>query len=149
MTASSGPGDLRSLETGRVLPTVPSHSRLSAQAISSWRLSSLPELSAGLWSLAVDDNQLTSLPIPLQQRLKPRPSRQTSLVLALVHYSSTYCAFLLSAYASHSGSLIRVAFLSARNDAIANVAIITAGLLTAYFWHSAWFRWRGDCAHVC
>jgi Co/Zn/Cd efflux system component len=48
------------------------------------------------------------------------------------------CAFLLSAYRSASGSLTRAAFLSARNDAIANVAIVAAGLVTAYLWQSAW-----------
>lgn len=47
------------------------------------------------------------------------------------------CAFMLAAYRTHQGSLTRAAFLSARNDALANVAIITAGLLTAYFL-SAW-----------
>ena len=31
-----------------------------------------------------------------------------------------------------SGSLTRAAFLSARNDAIANVAIIIAGIVTVY-----------------
>ena len=48
------------------------------------------------------------------------------------------CAFLLARYRSHSGSLTRAAFLSARNDAIANVAIIFAGLVTAYLWPSVW-----------
>lgn len=42
------------------------------------------------------------------------------------------CAFLLMHYRTHSGSLTRAAFLSARNDALANVAIIAAGLVTAY-----------------
>jgi Co/Zn/Cd efflux system component len=41
------------------------------------------------------------------------------------------CAFLLARYRHHSGSLTRAAFLSARNDAIANVAIVAAGLVTA------------------
>ena len=41
------------------------------------------------------------------------------------------CAFMLSHYRHHSGSLTKAAFLSARNDAFANVAIIGAGLLTA------------------
>ena len=42
------------------------------------------------------------------------------------------CAFLLGRFRHHSGSLTRAAFLSARNDVLANVAIITAaGLLTA------------------
>ena len=48
------------------------------------------------------------------------------------------CAFLLSAHRRHSGSLTRAAFLSARNDALANVAIIGAGLWTAFVWRSAW-----------
>lgn len=42
-----------------------------------------------------------------------------------------FCAVMLASYREHRGSLTRAAFLSARNDAIANVAIIAAGLLTA------------------
>lgn len=42
------------------------------------------------------------------------------------------CAFLLAGFRHHSGSLTRAAFLSARNDALANVAIIVAGVVTAY-----------------
>jgi Co/Zn/Cd efflux system component len=42
------------------------------------------------------------------------------------------CALMLTRYRRHSGSLTTAAFLSARNDAVANVAIIAAGLLTAY-----------------
>jgi Co/Zn/Cd efflux system component len=41
------------------------------------------------------------------------------------------CAFLLMRFRHHRGSLSRAAFLSARNDAFANVAIIAAGALTA------------------
>jgi Co/Zn/Cd efflux system component len=41
------------------------------------------------------------------------------------------CAVLLARYRHHSGSLTKAAFLSARNDAIANVAIVGAGLVTA------------------
>jgi Co/Zn/Cd efflux system component len=48
------------------------------------------------------------------------------------------CAFMLARFRAHSGSLIRAAFLSARNDAIANIAIIVAGLITAYVWPSIW-----------
>ena len=47
------------------------------------------------------------------------------------------CAFLLARYRHQGGSLTRAAFLSARNDALANVAIIAAGLMTAYTL-SAW-----------
>lgn len=48
------------------------------------------------------------------------------------------CAFILARYRSHQGSLTRAAFLSARNDALANVAIIAAGMITAWVWHTAW-----------
>jgi Co/Zn/Cd efflux system component len=48
------------------------------------------------------------------------------------------CAFLLVKFRSHSGSLTRAAFLSARNDAFANLAIIGAGLVTAGLWPSIW-----------
>jgi Co/Zn/Cd efflux system component len=47
------------------------------------------------------------------------------------------CAFMLVQFRAHSGSLTRAAFLSARNDALANVAIIMAGFMTAYLL-SAW-----------
>jgi len=47
------------------------------------------------------------------------------------------CAFMLARFRTHSGSLTRAAFLSARNDTLANVAIIAAGFITAYT-HSAW-----------
>ena len=40
------------------------------------------------------------------------------------------CAFLLARFRNHQGSLTRAAFLSARNDALANLAIITAGMIT-------------------
>jgi Co/Zn/Cd efflux system component len=47
------------------------------------------------------------------------------------------CAFMLARFRTHSGSLTRAAFLSARNDAIANIAIIASGIVTAYL-PSAW-----------
>ncbi len=48
------------------------------------------------------------------------------------------CAFLLARFRHHAGSMTKAAFLSARNDAIANVAIVAAGLVTAFLWRSAW-----------
>ena len=42
-----------------------------------------------------------------------------------------FCAYLLMRFRAHSGSLTRAAFLSARNDVLANIAIIAAGLVTA------------------
>lgn len=47
------------------------------------------------------------------------------------------CALMLTRYRQHGGSLTRAAFLSARNDVSANVAIVGAGLITAYV-RSAW-----------
>jgi Co/Zn/Cd efflux system component len=47
------------------------------------------------------------------------------------------CAIMLARYRRHSGSLTRAAFLSARNDTLANVAIIATGFVTAYT-QSAW-----------
>jgi Co/Zn/Cd efflux system component len=42
------------------------------------------------------------------------------------------CAGLLVRFRHHAGSLTRAAFLSARNDAFANVAIVLAGAATAW-----------------
>jgi Co/Zn/Cd efflux system component len=47
------------------------------------------------------------------------------------------CAFLLATYRNHGGSLTRAAFLSARNDALANMAIICAGFVTSV-WPTIW-----------
>jgi Co/Zn/Cd efflux system component len=47
------------------------------------------------------------------------------------------CALMLARHRHHGGSLMRAAFLSARNDVLANVAIIGAGLVTV-FCPSAW-----------
>jgi Co/Zn/Cd efflux system component len=47
------------------------------------------------------------------------------------------CALMLARYRQCAGSLIRGAFLSARNDVVANIAIVAAGLVTAYV-PSAW-----------
>jgi Co/Zn/Cd efflux system component len=47
------------------------------------------------------------------------------------------CALILARFRKHSGSLTKAAFLSARNDAYANIAIVAAGLVTA-FTYSVW-----------
>lgn len=47
------------------------------------------------------------------------------------------CALLLARHRRGAGSLTRAAFLSARNDTLANVAIIAAGLVTLQ-WPSPW-----------
>lgn len=47
------------------------------------------------------------------------------------------CALVLARFRKQSGSMIKAAFLSARNDAFANIAIIGAGLVTLV-WPSIW-----------
>lgn len=42
-----------------------------------------------------------------------------------------FCAFLLVRFRHHGGSLTNAAFLSARNDVVANIGIIGAGAVTA------------------
>lgn len=48
------------------------------------------------------------------------------------------CAVILVRFRAEHGSLTRAAWLSARNDAFANIAIIAAGLVTAFMVRSAW-----------
>jgi Co/Zn/Cd efflux system component len=64
----------------------------------------------------------------------PAPLTLTGLGALIVNLS---CALILTRHRHHSGSLTRAAFLSARNDAIANIAIILAGLVTTQ-WHAIW-----------
>lgn len=64
----------------------------------------------------------------------PLPLSLTGLGALLVN---TGCALILARVRSHAGSLTRAAFLSARNDALANIAIIAAGGVTA-LWPTIW-----------
>ncbi len=48
------------------------------------------------------------------------------------------CALMLARHRAHGGSLAKAAYLSARNDVLANIAIILAGMVTASLWRSAW-----------
>jgi Co/Zn/Cd efflux system component len=66
---------------------------------------------------------------------EPLPLSLTGLGALAVNMT---CALLLARYRRHSGSLTRAAFLSARNDVLANIAIIAAGLATAFVWSTAW-----------
>lgn len=59
----------------------------------------------------------------------PVPLSLTGIGALVVNLS---CALILVRFRAHSGSLTRAAFLSARNDVAASLAIIAAGLLTAY-----------------
>jgi Co/Zn/Cd efflux system component len=71
-----------------------------------------------------------------QQPVPPAelPLSLTGLGALVVNVS---CAYMLVKVRNVAGSLSRAAFLSARNDAYANGAIILAAVVTA-FWASAW-----------
>ena len=64
---------------------------------------------------------------------RPIPPEAISLSLtgsgALV--VNVLCALILAAFRKHTSSLTKAAYLSARNDAVANIAIIVAGIATA------------------
>lgn len=66
---------------------------------------------------------------------EPMPLSLAGLGALAVNLS---CALMLARYRRHRGSLTKAAFLSARNDVLANLGIIAAGLVTAWLWRSAW-----------
>jgi Co/Zn/Cd efflux system component len=82
---------------------------------------------AGLWTAA---QKLISFTPPA-----PVPLTLTGLGALAVNLA---CAMMLAKFRDHGGSLTKAAFLSARNDTIANLAIILAGAVTALLWRSAW-----------
>jgi Co/Zn/Cd efflux system component len=57
----------------------------------------------------------------------PPAALQLTLTGAGALAVNLFCAFTLARFRAHSGSMTKAAFLSARNDALANVAIIAAG----------------------
>ncbi|MGN2243543.1 cation transporter [Frateuria sp. GZRR33] len=65
------------------------------------------------------------LPVPPA----PLPLSVTGLGALVVNLA---CAWVLARFRHHAGSLTRAAFLSARNDAFANVAIVLVGGVTAW-----------------
>jgi Co/Zn/Cd efflux system component len=75
-----------------------------------------------------------------QKLISPAPPAPGPLTLAGAGALAVnlFCAFMLAKFRHHTGSLTKAAFLSARNDALANIAIIAAGAVTALVWRSAW-----------
>ena len=65
---------------------------------------------------------------------EPRLLSVTGLGAVVVNFG---CALLLARFRHYSGSLTRAAFLSARNDTLANIAIIMAGFITLR-WRTGW-----------
>lgn len=64
----------------------------------------------------------------------PIPLSVTGIGAFVVNFA---CAAALARFRDHAGSLTKAAFLSARNDVFANVAIVAAGVATA-FSYSPW-----------
>ena len=75
-----------------------------------------------------------------QKFLTPVPPAPLALTLTGIgaFLVNLTCALLLARVRDVSGSLTKAAFLSARNDVLANIAIILAGTVTATVWRSAW-----------
>lgn len=73
----------------------------------------------------------------LDAPVPPDPAPLALAALGALFVNAT-CAFVLARHRTSGGSLARAAFLSARNDVAANLAIIAAGLVTAFVWRSIW-----------
>jgi Co/Zn/Cd efflux system component len=82
---------------------------------------------AGLWTA------WQKLAAPLPPAAWPLTLTGTGALLV-----NTVCAVTLARVRHHHGSLTKAAFLSARNDVLANIAIIAAGVVTATVLPSAW-----------
>ncbi len=67
----------------------------------------------------------------------PAPAPLSLAGLGAIAVNAT-CALILGRFRRQGGSLTRAAFLSARNDVLADMAIVAAGLVTAFAWRSAW-----------
>lgn len=69
------------------------------------------------------------------------PEPPPGLVMSLTAFGALVvnflCALALARHKGEGGSLTKAAFLSARNDSFANLAVIAAGLVTM-FWLSGW-----------
>ena len=82
---------------------------------------------------------LTALWAIWQQVLYQEPPRpiELSLVAFGALIVNCLCTLILIRFKNFSGSLTRGAFLSARNDVLANIAIILTGIIT-FFYPSIW-----------
>lgn len=80
-------------------------------------------LIPGLATLWTAFSKFSSHTIPTPETL--------SIIGAGALIVNAICAFRLASFRHHSGSLTKAAFLSARNDVLANTAIIITGYITA------------------
>ena len=97
-----------------------------------WTAKNRARLGMGLAGLLLVPG-LATLWMAWQKFLAPTPPAPLPLSLAGAGALAVNltCSIILARYRHASGSLTRAAFLSARNDALANIAIIGAGFATA------------------
>lgn len=79
---------------------------------------------------------LAMLAAKLLSGIPPEAGGMTALGLGALAVNLA-CALMLARHRHGHGTLIRAAFLSARNDAVANVALVAAGLVTLA-WPAIW-----------
>jgi Co/Zn/Cd efflux system component len=97
-----------------------------------WTVKNRARLGMGLAGLLLVPG-LATLWMAWQKFLASTPPAPLPLTLAGAGALAVNltCSVILARYRHASGSLTRAAFLSARNDALANIAIIAAGFATA------------------
>ena len=74
---------------------------------------------------------LVAAAVKILNPVAPNPQALTITAAGALAVNLT-CAFLLARHRHHSGSLTKAAWLSARNDAVANIAIIAVGIITVW-----------------
>jgi Co/Zn/Cd efflux system component len=104
-----------------------------------WSARSRARLGMGLAGLLLVPGLATlwQAAAKLQAPLPPAPLPLSLAALGAL-WVNLACALMLARIRHHRGSLTKAAFLSARNDTLANLAIIAAALVTAFLWRSAW-----------
>lgn len=82
---------------------------------------------------------ITALWAIVQQIIHYNPPKplELSIVALGALIVNCLCIYILARFRNYKGSLTKAAFLSARNDVFANIAIILAGVIT-YFYPSIW-----------
>ena len=83
---------------------------------------------------------LTALWAAFQQIIGQQPPNALGISIIgfgalIINFS---CAYFLASFKNNNCSLIKAAFLSARNDAISNILIIIAGIFT-FIYSSIWY----------
>lgn len=103
-----------------------------------WKSKNQGRLGLGLAGLLLVPALATlwALYSSFMSQVPPAPMIMTKVALGALAVN-IFCALMLARHRSEGGSLSSAAYLSSRNDAAANIAILMAGLVT-YVMPSAW-----------